>query len=155
LESSHHAAPPQSGDVMSWPTTAVLGMLSLGTVPSSLADSELEAVRASLVKRAIDDEERAAQGYGSAVVDYHWGSNSSVLNAGLLHAFAYDLTGDAKHRAAALAALDYTLGRNPKGQSYVSGYGVAPFENAHHRFWANAFSGSSPKPPPGVLAGGP
>jgi endoglucanase len=152
--SEHHAAPP-TGTPFAWPTTATLGMLSLATVPNDLGASEIEAVRAALVLRAQADLPMAQSGYGAATDGYYWGSNSAVLNSGLLQAVAYDLTGEAAHRAAALSALDYVLGRNPLNQSYVSGYGVKPFENAHHRFWANAFDSSWPKPPAGVLAGGP
>ena len=155
FESAHHAAPPASGEPFSWPTTATLGMLSLAVVPNNLGAEEIEAVRAALVLRARADLPAAQSGYGAAVGGYYWGSNSVVLNTGLLQAVAYDLTGDVAHRAAALAALDYVLGRNPLSKSYVTGYGVAPFENAHHRFWANAFNAGWPKPPPGVLAGGP
>jgi len=153
--SNHHAQPPLGGAAMSWPTTATLGMISLATVPSDLDDDEREAVRAALVLRAQEDLDLASEGYGISVDAFYWGSNSSVLNASLLHAVAYDLTGDSEYRSAALAGLDYVLGRNPLGQSYVSGYGVAPFQNAHHRFWAHGYSSSWPVPPPGVLAGGP
>ncbi len=152
--SEHHAAPPE-GAAFSWPTTATLGMLSLAIVPNGLSSAEVEALRAALVLRAQADLVMAQSGYGAATDGYYWGSNGVVLNSGLLQAVAYDLTGSPEHRAAALASLDYVLGRNPLHQSYVSGYGVSPFENAHHRFWANAFDVSWPKPPPGVLAGGP
>jgi len=153
--SDHHAKPPGGGAALSWPTTATLGMISLATVPSELNAAEVEAVRAALVLRAQDDLELATHGYGTSINEFYWGSNSSVLNASLVHAVAYDLTGDADYRAAALAGLDYVLGRNPLGQSYVSGYGVSPFKNAHHRTWAVGFNASWPAPPPGVLAGGP
>ena len=155
LTSEHHGNPPREGDVLAWPTTATLGMITLASVPSDLSNAEREAVRAALVLRARDDLDRAQSGYGSTAQGYWWGSNSSVLNGSLLQAIAYDLTGEADHRAAALAGLDYVLGRNPLGQSYVSGYGAQPFQNPHHRFWAFGFNSSWPAPPPGVLAGGP
>lgn len=154
LASPHHATLPE-GDPMAWQTTATLGAISLAVVPNELAAPEREAVRAALVRGAREAEKLARKGYGAAAPAYVWGSNSSVLNAGLVQAVAYDLTGDARHRKAALAALDYVLGRNPLSRSYVSGYGASPFENAHHRFFANAFHASWPVPPPGIVAGGP
>jgi len=51
--------------------------------------------------------------------------------------------------------FDYLLGRNPLDQSYVSGYGVRPLRNPHHRFWARQYNFRFPPPPPGLLAGGP
>jgi len=156
LASPHHNQLPADGAAMSWPTTATLGMISLATVPSGLTAPQRQSVRSALVNRAQDDLAMAGEGYGTSIDGFYWGSNSSVLNASLLHAIAYDLSDDADHRAAALAGLDYVLGRNPLGKSYVTGYGVAPFQNAHHRTWAYGFGYPSwPVPPPGVLAGGP
>ena len=69
-------------------------------------------------------------------------------------ALAHDISGDAKYLTGAVAAMDYVLGRNPNGLSFVTGYGARAFQNAHHRFWASAYSASFPAMPPGVLAEG-
>lgn len=153
LASVHHGVVPSTGDALAWPTTAALGLISLALVPNELSATEIEALRFALVERAQADALLSSSGYGAAVTEYLWGSNSSVLNAGLVSAVAYDLTGTSAFRATALAALDSVLGRNPLGQSYVTQYGLQPFENPHHRFWAG--TGVFPEPPPGVLAGGP
>jgi endoglucanase len=51
--------------------------------------------------------------------------------------------------------VDYLLGRNALGQSYVSGYGERPLQNPHHRFWAQQANPNYPPPPKGALSGGP
>ncbi|MFN7054937.1 glycoside hydrolase family 9 protein [Hyphomonas sp.] len=87
--------------------------------------------------------------------DYHWGSNSMLINRGLILAAAYDLTGEARYREGAVDAMDYILGRNILDQSYVSGYGARPMRAPHHRIWAGAIDPAFPLPPPGALSGGP
>jgi endoglucanase len=51
--------------------------------------------------------------------------------------------------------MDYLLGRNPMAKSYVTGHGARPLENPHHRFWAHQANAKYPKPPVGVVSGGP
>ena len=51
--------------------------------------------------------------------------------------------------------MDYVLGRNALGKSYVTGYGARPLMNPHHRLWAHSIDPKFPTPPPGVLSGGP
>ena len=52
-------------------------------------------------------------------------------------------------------AMNYLLGMNGMGQSYVTGYGSRPLTNPHHRFWAHELAPNLPGPPPGCLSGGP
>jgi len=86
---------------------------------------------------------------------FPWGSNSNVVNNSMVLALAYDFTKQAKYRDAAVTGLDYLFGRNAMGQSYVTGYGIRPLQNPHHRFWAHQASAKYPSPPPGALSGGP
>lgn len=154
-DSSHHATLSTGVGPFNWQSTAGLGVMSLATVPSDLEAAALNQVRAAVVVAANTYAQRASQAYGTAIQEYWWGSNSDVLNAGMVMALAYDLTGEAAYRAGALGALDYVLGRNPLGQSYVTGYGTQTFQNLHHRFFAQWYSASWPAPPPGIIAGGP
>jgi endoglucanase len=73
----------------------------------------------------------------------------------MLIALAHDWTGDARYREAVVDTIDYVLGRNPLGRSYVSGYGPDPMRQPHHRFWAAGVDPAYPPPPPGALSGGP
>ena len=146
---------PRGG--LSWGATAGLGALSLATVPNDLTDEQLADVRA-MVTEAADGyaADAQAQAYGLPFQgEFVWGSNSQVLNNAVVLGVAYDLTGEAAYRDAALGGLDYVLGRNALNQSYVTGYGERDSHNQHHRFWANQLDASLPNPAPGSLAGGP
>lgn len=86
---------------------------------------------------------------------YHWGSNSALANRAIILGTAYQLTGKEKYRDGVVDLMDYLLGRNPTGYSYITGYGDKPFKNPHHRFWVKSVVPNRPEPPAGVLSGGP
>ena len=146
---------------MTWQVTQALGMLSLALVPNDLPKDELEAIRQGIVKAADHYLELSRKrGYRvpmEAGNDHHypWGSNSFVANNAIVLAVAGDITNRPEYALGAELAMDYLLGANPLGFSYVSGYGVRSLQNPHHRFWAHAKGGRCPYPPPGALAGGP
>jgi len=146
---------------MTWQSTQALGSISLALVPNNLPESELNSIRAGIVK-AADDYLRLAERRGYRVPmqvgadsNYPWGSNSFVANNGIILALAADISKKAEYAQGAIQAMDYLLGVNPLGFSYVSGYGTRYLQNPHHRFWAHQKSGRCPSPPPGALAGGP
>lgn len=84
--------------------------------------------------------------------NFNWGSNSNAANQGVLLVKAYKLTGDKKFLDAALANLDYLLGRNGTGYSYVTGFGSKPPMHPHHR---PSIADGIADPIPGLLSGGP
>ncbi|WP_093665453.1 glycoside hydrolase family 9 protein [Sphingomonas gellani] len=141
-----------------WGDTATLGAISLlsvrSNVPADLIAVQRRALLAGADRLLADD---AAQPYRfpAASGDTQWGSNGALLDRAVLLGTAYDLTGRVEYRTAVTDALDYVLGRNPLDRSYVSGYGVRPMRNPHHRFWGHGIDPSFPLPPPGVLSGGP
>ncbi|HEU4326836.1 MAG TPA: glycoside hydrolase family 9 protein, partial [Roseiflexaceae bacterium] len=143
---------------MTWATTQALGTISLAVVPNSLGASAVGEMRAA-IRSAADTFVNVVntQGYGTplAATRYPWGSNSFVLNNGIVMALAYDFTRDAKYLSGVSQSMDYLLGRNAMEKSYVSGYGENPLRNPHHRFWANQLNASSPSAPPGAVSGGP
>jgi len=146
---------------MTWQSTQALGAISLAIVPSSLPEPELTAIRTSIVK-AADDYLHLAERRGYRVpmqagadANYPWGSNSLVANNAIVLALAADISKRSEYAQGAIQAMDYLLGVNPLGFSYVSGYGTRYLQNPHHRFWAHQKSGRCPPPPPGALAGGP
>ena len=51
--------------------------------------------------------------------------------------------------------MDYLLGRNALGQSYVTGYGTDFSRHQRTRHFAHDLDPAFPPPPPGALAGGP
>ncbi len=89
---------------------------------------------------------------GRSGSDFVWGSNSVAGNQGMLLLQAYRLTGDTAYRDAALTNLDYLLGRNATGYSFLTGYGTRPTTAPHHR---QSEADDVRDPVPGLLAGGP
>jgi len=151
---AHEREVPQALD---WRTTDALGTLTLALAPSSTP-----AVRAANRKSVVAVAEKYlalsnADAFGQPYVGSHyvWGSNSFIVNNGLILAYAHAFTKDPRFLAGAVAALDYLLGRNALGKSYVTGYGARPLTNPHHRLWAHSIDPKFPSPPPGVLSGGP
>ncbi|MDP6540494.1 MAG: glycoside hydrolase family 9 protein [Planctomycetota bacterium] len=146
---------------MSWQEVGALGTISLAQVPSRLDDEERAKARAEIV--AVAREYAAcvqAEGYRVPLAPtvsgrYPWGSNACILNNMILLGLAHDFCGDDLLLGAMVDGMDYLVGRNPMAQCYVTGYGTAPLRNPHHRFWARQKDASYPKPPPGVVVGGP
>jgi endoglucanase len=162
-KSPHHLHPRaalegQPPQAFNWATTDALGTLSLALdtrrTPAKVREESRKAI--------VDVAERylamsRADGFGQpyAGTRYPWGSNSFILNNGVVLAEAHAFTKDPRFLEGAAAAMDYVLGRNALGKSYVSGYGARPLHNPHHRAWAHAVDPRLPPPPPGVIAGGP
>jgi endoglucanase len=65
---------------------------------------------------------------------------------------AYRISSDPKYLDAATQQVDYLLGRNPFGRSFVTGVGFAPPVSPHHR---PSNSDRMLVPWPGLLVGGP
>lgn len=84
--------------------------------------------------------------------DYHWGSNMTLMNNGILLILGFLFSGNAAYREAALAQLHYLLGRNALGYSYVTGYGTRSCRFPHMR---TIFADDIDEPIPGFVAGGP
>ncbi|WP_433788735.1 glycoside hydrolase family 9 protein [Actinoplanes sp. CA-252034] len=157
------ASPLHTADVFGtyafdWAATAVAARLDLALTPSTLPGRD--DVRASVVAGAdrylaVQRAHPYAVAYAPPGNQWHWGSNSMVLNNLVVLAVAHDLTGEARYRDAALEGLDYILGRNALNLSYVTGYGTDHARNQHSRWYAHQLDPSLPHPPRGTLAGGP
>jgi endoglucanase len=83
--------------------------------------------------------------------NFIWGSNSVAANQGIALIQAYKITGDKKYLKYALYNLDYILGRNGAGYSFVTGYGSKTPMHPHHR---PSVADGVVDPIPGLLAGG-
>ena len=84
--------------------------------------------------------------------NFNWGSNSVAANEGVLLVQAYKLSNDTKYLRYALDNLDYILGRNGTGYSYITGYGSKTPMHPHHR---PSVADGVADPVPGLLVGGP
>ncbi len=163
--SSHHPSGaavnrPDGGEAltpMTWQRVDMLGTISLAVVPHKLGTQKYRQAITSLAQ--IYTEMTQAQGYRFPLAagddGYPWGSNSFVLNNMLLSGLAYDFSKQSEFLDTVVFGMDYLLGRNALGQSYVTGYGERPLKNPHHRFWAKQASPKFPPPPPGAVSGGP
>jgi endoglucanase len=152
-----HGADDVFESPFAWMSVAQLGKLDLALVPNDLPD------RDAVVEQVVAGAEAfLAQQDGSAWNlpygnngTFDWGSNSAVLNALVVVGAAYDLTGEERFRTGVLSGLDYILGRNAMGNSYVTGYGSHYSQNQHSRWYANQLDSTLPNPPKGTIAGGP
>jgi endoglucanase len=148
---------PDSIDVPGWSSVGTLALVSLAqhrreltsAVDTALISAKLIALARSL--RAAAD----TSPYGVAMEhrrDFVWGSNAVAANQGLVLIQAALLTRDTSYLRAALGNLDYLLGRNATGYSFVTGAGVKTPRSPHHRPSA---SNPAAGPVPGLLVGGP
>ena len=94
----------------------------------------------------------SASGYKVSITSFPWGSNSNVANDGLMLVQAFKLTGDSTYLTGALSNMDYIMGKNPTGYSYVTGFGSKPPVAIHHR---QSEADNVSDPVPGFVAGGP
>ncbi|WP_326543037.1 glycoside hydrolase family 9 protein [Pseudorhodoferax sp.] len=142
--------------VPSWGDVMGLAWVSLAQHRDQLAPADAE-----LVTRRVGEfgQQLAATWQGSAyrlsmesASDFVWGSNSQALNQALMLIQAYRLSGERAQLDAAQSLLDYVLGRNPLGMSYVTGFGQRSPMHPHHR--PSAADGVD-APVPGFLVGGP
>jgi len=86
---------------------------------------------------------------------WDWGSNGRILNNLVVLAVAHLVSGEARYHDAVAAGMDYLLGRNALGQSYVTGYGVDATRHQRTRQFGRDLDPAFPPPPPGAVAGGP
>lgn len=111
--------------------------------------SELTAMADDLVTK----QKQSAYGvaYGEDIQDFVWGGNAVAMNQSLMLIAAYQQIDDQEYLSAALANLDYVLGRNPLAMSYVTGIGERTPMFPHHRVSA---ADELVEPVPGMLVGG-
>jgi endoglucanase len=89
---------------------------------------------------------------GQSKRDFIWGSSAVACNQGIVLINAYKLTGDKQYINYALSNLDYILGRNATGYSFLTGIGSKPVMHPHHR---PSVADNVKDPVPGLLSGGP
>jgi endoglucanase len=88
---------------------------------------------------------------GQNAGDFSWGSNSNIGNQAFILIQAFRLTKDSSYFKAALSNLDYLLGRNGPGYSFVTGFGTKSPMNPHHRI---SSADGVADPIPGMVVGG-
>lgn len=92
----------------------------------------------------------AASGYRIANNRFVWSSNKITAEEGVILIYAYRLTKNQAYLDAAVAQLNYILGRNHFNLSFVSGVGTNSVTNVSH-IYLTAIKGKLP----GLFVGGP
>lgn len=141
--------------VPNWAESHGLAWLSLAQHREALPEAAQELVTERV--KALGDQlynewRTSAAGVPMRAKDFVWGSNGVAMNSAMMLVAAHRLTDDERYLGAAQALMDYVLGRNPTGYSYVTGFGAKTPQNIHHRPSA---ADAVDAPVPGFLAGGP
>jgi endoglucanase len=125
----------------SWNDVKLLGYYTLARFDKKLtnqAKKDFPQLKARILREAenmikgVSDKEYGTV-MGKSAKDYVWGSNSVAANQGILLIQAYKLSKERKYLDYALTNLDYILGRNATGYSFVTGYGHKTPMFPHHR----------------------
>lgn len=149
----HHATKPS---VPSWADAETLGWISLAQhrdrLPDPAARQRIPAEILALAARLAMQWQESPWRVAMQPADFVWGSNAVALNQAIVLLQGYRLGGDRAHLDAAQSQLDYVLGRNPLGVSYVTGYGLRTPRHIHHR---PSQADGIDAPVPGWLSGGP
>lgn len=150
------SATPQAKTEPGWSDVRALGWISLSERRDHLANpADADGARRLILKDADTLLARAQTSparLAMARSDFVWGSNAVALNQAMMLVQAYRITHKRDYLDAAQSALDYTLGRNPLGTSYVTGFGVRSPMHPHHR---PSVADGIVAPVPGWLVGGP
>jgi endoglucanase len=139
-----------SGNVPSWQN-----VYGLATYAKSIYKVDFgTGAYTDLIATADRMVQYASKGFGVPMQssDFVWGSNSVAANQGVWLLQAYYLTGKKEYYNTAVRALDYLVGKNPLGMSYVTGIGTNSPQNPHHRI---SQADGVKTPVPGMLVGGP
>ncbi len=147
-----------SMSVPSWNSVAMMGVYTALTHRSVFEGAGLNTGK--LMQEMLEYADGLIRGgnkafktvMGQSARDFVWGSNAVAMNQGMLLVKAFLLTKDRKYLDGAASNLDYVLGRNATGYSFVTGYGSRTPMHIHHR---PSEADGIAEPIPGFLAGGP
>ena len=143
----------------SWGHVGLLGYYSISKNSDHLTNigfkylSEIKNRVLGFANNLIKDADKTA--YKAVIYkkrsNFAWGSNSVAANQGIALIQAYLLSHDKKYLKCALDNLDYILGRNGSGYSFVTGYGSKTPMHPNHR---PSMADSVFDPIPGLVVGG-
>ncbi|MBN3581830.1 glycoside hydrolase family 9 protein [Algoriphagus aestuarii] len=149
-----------SYELPSWSKVKWLGFYSILSHEDGLKQIPQEWIsnlKISLIESANSLQKgKKNNGYqvamGTDQKDFVWGSNAVAANQGILLIKAFLSSGNKSYLTLAEENLDYILGRNATGYSYVTGFGYKTPMHPHHRLAAYR---PEMDPIPGFLVGGP
>jgi endoglucanase len=137
---------------LGWANMGTYAMIALVTSHQlSRTDTLYMKAKEMLLRDAADIIAISSKnGFGIGLNRFVWGSNMDVANCAMLLLMANRIQPDKAYVCAAKNHIDYLLGRNPMGMSYVTGCGQHAAQHPHHR--PSMILGATV---PGMLVGGP
>lgn len=153
-------AQPADMEVPNWGNVQLIGYYSLfrhqKTLPAFVQD-KIKVLQKNFMEFAAGltegvDENIYYTVMGQSAEDFVWGSNAVAANQAVALIQAFNISKDKKYLGYALTNLDYVLGRNGTGYSFVTGFGDKTPMFPHHR---PSEADDVAAPIPGLLAGGP
>lgn len=152
--------PDKNLQLPTWSQVRMLGYYSLIRSENSLTSrgkQALPALKKMIISFADSLLARVEQHayntvMGKTARDYMWGSSSHAANQGIALLQAYRISSDKKYLVGAISNLDYLLGRNAVGYSFLTGFGSKQVMHPHHR---PSEADGIIEPVPGLLSGGP
>ncbi|MEQ1584431.1 MAG: glycoside hydrolase family 9 protein [Cyclobacteriaceae bacterium] len=152
--------PDATNPIPSWNQVRLLGYFTLIKHGKNFGSEQqllIESLKKRIIQKADElvvnlDKQPYRTVMGINAKDFVWGSNAVAANQGILLLEAYRINLNEKYISYALSNLDYILGRNATGYSFVTGYGDRTPMHIHHR---PSEADGIKEPVPGLLAGGP
>jgi endoglucanase len=144
----------------SWDQVRLLGYYTLARFEKRLTNTARKDF-SGIKERILSSADKLTEGIndrtymtvmGKSAGDFIWGSTSVATNQGILLIQAFKLSNDRKYLDYALTNLDYVLGRNATGYSFITGYGHKTPMFPHHRL---SEADGIADPVPGLIVGGP
>ncbi len=133
-----------------WPSPQVLGAMALARYGNGPARDGAVAGLAHAATVITAEQNTDPYGYSSDPNRYTWGSLEMALDSAVVCLFAAEVTRDATFRLTAQRLLDYALGCNALGLSFVTGHGTRFVGHPYHWTWR-----TQKKLIPGWPSGGP
>lgn len=137
-----------------WGNVNNLGMFTyLLSTKTGKNQTLYNSIKSSLIAAADSIvSTRNGHGYGRTLgTTYYWGCNGTVARQTMVLQIANQLSPKSDYTNTALDAIGYLFGRNNYDRSFVTGVGINPPMNPHHR---PSGGDSQTDPWPGYLIGG-
>ena len=156
VSSDQHAADAFDPSGFDFDRVTAPARLDLALVGSDLVNHAhvIDSVRSG-ADRLLELQRQQPWGQPYApTAGWDWGSNGRILNNLVVVAVAHLVSGSPRYADAVAIGMDYLLGRNALGQSYITGYGTDYSRHQRTRQFAHDLDLALPRPPHGALAGG-